>query len=165
MFRARRHSFRRFGLVAALVLCFPVLVLGSRAQTNQTAPTRLTEASPEARLPLPLRPGTSSVIVLRVSAIRNPTVTPLSLDVAFAPCPDSDKSWQPERLSSLGVYPPDQPSSYSLPVTAALRRLRGRGITDSTVMCLQVRARRLHAGEPADALEVSLATPEWQDQK
>jgi len=165
MLRARHYSFGWFSLAAGLVLCCPALALHGRARANQPEPTRLTTASPEARLPLPPRPTASSVIVLRVSAIRNPTLIPLSLDVALASCPDSDKSWQPERLSSLGVYPPDQPGSYSLAVTAALRRLRGRGITDSTRMCLQVRARRLHAGEAADALEVSLAAPEWQDPK
>jgi hypothetical protein len=165
MLRARHYSFGWFSLAAGLALCCPALVLDGRAQANQPEPTRLTTASPQARLPLPPRPTASSVIVLRVSAIRNPTLISLSLDVALAPCPDSDKSWQPERLSSLGVYPPDHAGSYSLPVTAALRRLRGRGITDSAPMCIQVRLRRLHPGEAADALEVSLATPEWQDPK
>jgi hypothetical protein len=152
-----------FALAATAVCCASSAVDGV-AQTEQTTSNRLTPARPQVRLRLPARPTASSEIVLRVAEITNPALAPLSLDVAFAPCSDSARTWEPEHVASLGVYPPDQAGSYAVPVTAPLGRLRSRGVGDLKDVCLQVRLRLLHE-QPADALEIRLSAPEWRDEK
>jgi hypothetical protein len=153
-----------FALAATAVCCGSSAVNGS-AQARQPALNRLTAASPQVRLPLPARPTSSSVLVLRVADVKNPALAPVSLDVALAPCSAAAKSWEPERLASLGVYPADQAASYSVAAAAALDRLRNRGVADLKDVCLQVGLRRLHERTPADALEITLAAPEWREEK
>jgi len=150
-------------LVASAV-CSAAPAARDAAQAEAPAPNRLTPARPEVRLVLPSRPNPSSVIVLRVSALKNPAKAPFSLETALAPCTGATKTWEPEHLASLGVYPPDEAASYTVPVTdATLRRLHDRGVVDMKDACLQVRVRVVR--EPADGLEVTLAALEWRDSK
>jgi len=104
------------------------------------------------------------VIVLRVSEIKNPAKASFSLETGLAPCAGVTRTWEPERLTSLGVYPADQPASYAVPVSAAtLDRLRTRGVSDLKDVCLQVKLRLMR--QAGDAVEVVLAAPEWQQEK
>jgi hypothetical protein len=100
-----------------------------------------------------------------VKEIKNPALAPISLDVALAPCPDTAAKWEPEHLSSLGIYPANAAGDYAVSVTQALARLRGRGVTDLKGVCLQTRLRLPRAGEPAGPVEVTLGAPEWRDEK
>jgi hypothetical protein len=149
--------------LAASPVCSAAPAARDAAQ-SPPAPNRLTPGKPDVRLVLPLRPNPSSVIVLRVTALTNPSKAPFSLETALAPCTGATKTWEPERLASLGVYPPDVAASYVVPVTAVtLGRLRDRGVADVRDACLQVRVRVVR--EPADGLEVTVAAPEWRDEK
>jgi hypothetical protein len=104
------------------------------------------------------------VIVLRVREIANPSNAAFSLDTALAPCTSASKTWEPERLANLGVYPPDQPTSYTVPVSdTVLGRLRTYGVTDVKDACLQVTLRTLRA--PAAAVDVTIDPPEWRAEK
>jgi hypothetical protein len=149
--------------LAGTSVCSAAPAASHSAQTDRPAPNRLTAASREVRLALPARPASASVIVLRVAEIKNPTQAPLSLDTALAPCPDSGKTWEPERLASLGIYPPDRAGTYTVPVTAGLGRLRSQGISDLKGVCLQVRMQLLQRRDPEGPLEVTLASPDWRD--
>jgi hypothetical protein len=151
--------------LAGTAVCSASPPVQAPAQADRPAPNRLTAARPEVRLSLPARPTSNSVLVLRVAEIKNPARAPISLDAALAPCPGSAKTWEPERLASLGVYPSDQAGSYSLPVTAPLGRLRARGVTDMKDTCLQVSIRLIKGREPVDSVEVTLAAAEWREEK
>ena len=152
------------GALVASAVCSSAPAARDVAQAEAPAPNRLTPARPEVRLVLPSRPNPSSVIVLRVSVLKNPAKAAFSLETALAPCTGATKTWEPEHLASLGVYPPDEAASYTVPVTAAaLGRLRDRGVVDIKDACLQVRVRVVR--EPADGLEVTLGAPVWSDPK
>jgi hypothetical protein len=161
--KALRVAAYLVALVASAV-CSAAPASRNAAQASAPAPSQLTPTRPEVRLVLPSRPNPSSVIVLRVNTLKNPARAPFSLETALAPCTGATKAWEPEHLASLGVYPPDEAASYTVPVTAAtLRRLRDRGVADIRDACLQVRVRVMR--EPADGLEVTLAAPEWRNEK
>ena len=113
---------------------------------------------------LPPRPSAVSVLVVRVSEIRNPSLLPITLDVSLAPC-GTTKSWDPEPLSSLGVFPVDQPGSYAVPVGGALDRLRSKGVNELKDVCLQVAARHTRGRELSGPLEITLAELEWRREK
>jgi hypothetical protein len=163
MLKAFRAAASFVALVSSAV-CSAAPAARDAAQAEAPAPNRLTPTRPEVRLVLPARPNPSSVIVLRVSALKNPSNAAFSLETALASCTGATKAWEPEHLASLGVYPPDQAATYTLPVTAAtLSRLRDRGVADIKDACLQVRVRVVR--EPADGLEVTLGALEWRDPK
>jgi hypothetical protein len=147
--------------VAGTGVCSENRVVSQPAQATQV----VTVSVPEVRLPLPPKPSAASVLIVRVTEIQNPDLTPVSLDVAFAPCSGSAKIWEPERLASLGVYPADQLGDYSVPVTRALARLTSRGVTDLKDVCVQVRLRLPQDRKPSSSIEVTLIAPEWRDDK
>lgn len=152
-------------VVTGTAVCSNSRPLNRPAQADQAAPGRITIAAPEVRLPLPPRPGPATVLVVRVSDIKNPASDAISLDVALAPCAESGRRFEPEHLASLGIYPASEAGDYAVPVTQAIARLRNRGVTDLKGVCMQARLRLPQGRKPAGPIEVTLAAPEWREEK
>jgi hypothetical protein len=151
---------RLLGLSLVFACAAGVACLSSQApsRTRQLSPANATTT-----LTLPPRPSASAILVLRVESVTNPANAAILLATALAPCTAEAPPFAAEPVASLGLFPPDQPGSFTLDTTAAMTRLRARVAPGLDTVCVRVELRRSQPQARWEGVSVTVAPLEWRD--